>query len=187
MKTKMLVMTCVMLAVVAIMSVNVNAFTNSELITYLTNTHTVNGTHYSLSEEQKTAITNYLNANPVDDATAESIKADIEAAEALIASTGAIWKEQLSTDVGAKVVSYMKSAASKAGLRLQVNTSEKTMTLVDSTGRAIAKGSMDAFYRDDNAGSGNALVYTGANTLVYVLPVFAIVAVATLVVIRKRS
>lgn len=186
--SKLLVMALVVLAVITV-SFSVNAFTNNELITYLTNTHTVNGTHYSLSADQVKAITDYLTANPVSDEVAAAIKGDIEAAEAKIAATGAIWKEQLDRGVGAEVIALMKSAANRAGLTFTFNTQTRVASLTDRSGKVVCTGNIDAFYRDSANGtvSNSTLVYTGANALVYILPVLAVVAVATLLVVKRRD
>ena len=86
--SKSILMAIVFLAVIT-MSFSVSAFSNTDLISYLTSTQTVNGTSYVLSEDQKNAVRDYLTTNPVSDDVAESIRVDIETAKSMIAATGA--------------------------------------------------------------------------------------------------
>lgn len=193
--SKFLVMTVVILAVIA-MSVSVSAFTNSDLISYVTSDQVVNGETYKFSDDQKTAITNYLTANPVSDDVAASVKEDIEEAKRQITATGATKADQVSDAVKSKIISLLKSAGNKVGLTVTVNTQDKTVTLTEkATGKDIAAGSYAAYVTSNNSSSAvsgvsqtsGTLVYTGANYELFVVPVLAIVAVATILVIRKRS
>lgn len=192
--SKFLVMTIVILAVIA-MSVSVSAFTNSDLISYVTSDQVVNGETYRFSDDQKTAITKYLTENPVSDDVAASVKEDIEEAKRQITATGATKADQVSETVKTKVISLLKSAGEKVGLSVTVNTQDKTVTLTEkSTGKDIAAGSYAAYVKSNNSSSAvsgvsqtsGTLVYTGANYALFVIPVLAIVAVATVLVIRKR-
>lgn len=190
--SKSLIMAFVFVAVIT-MSLSVNAFSNTDLITYLTNTQTVNGTSYVLSAEQQIAVKDYLNAHPVTDEVAESIKNDIETAKAKIAATGAKKPSELNQTVKSEVISLVKSAGNKAGVDVVVDLQNKTVTIIEqATGKHLAAGSTKAFIYSDSTNNSSSqtsgtLVYTGANSLVYILPVLAVVAVATLIVIKKRS
>lgn len=190
--SKSIVMAFVFVAVIT-MSLSVSAFSNTDLISYLTSTQTVNGTSYVLSDDQKAAVQNYLTANPVSDDVAESIRVDIETAKSMIAATGATKPSQLSQDVETQVINLLKSAGNKAGVDVVVNLQAKTVTIIEqSTGKHLAAGSTKAFIYADSTNNSSSqtsgtLVYTGANSLVYVLPILAVVATATLVVIKKRS
>lgn len=197
MKTKLLVMTSIIVAAIAMMSVKVSAFTNSELIVYLTSTQTVNGESVSLNANQKAAVTDYLTNNPVDEATAESIKADIESAKAEIAATGKTKLDQMSEATKASVVSKIKTAASKAGVTVTVDSKNNNVTITDKTGKVLSSANYNQYATTPAAGGSAAstgssqtsgtLVYTGANAVVYIVSALAIVAVATLAVVRKRS
>ena len=190
--SKSILMAIVFLAVIT-MSFSVSAFSNTDLISYLTSTQTVNGTSYVLSEDQKNAVRDYLTTNPVSDDVAESIRVDIETAKSMIAATGATKPSQLSQEVETKVINLLKSAGNKAGVDVVVDLKAKTVTIIEkSTGKHLAAGSTKAFiYADSTNNSASqtsgTLVYTGANDLLFVVPVLAVVAVATLVVIKKRS
>ncbi|MCI8276863.1 MAG: hypothetical protein HFJ46_02905 [Clostridia bacterium] len=193
--SKLLVMTIVILAVITL-SVTVKAFSNADLIAYVTSDQTVNGETYKFSNDQKTAITNYLNAHPVSDEVAASVKEDIEEAKRQITATGATRADQISDEVQSKVMSLLKSAGSKIGVNVSFDTKNKTVTLKDkATGTNIVSGSYAAYVKSNASTPGSVgasqtsgrLVYTGANYILYAIPVLAIVAVATILVIRKRS
>ena len=143
--SKSLIMAFVFVAVIT-MSLSVNAFSNTDLITYLTNTQTVNGTSYVLSAEQQIAVKDYLNAHPVTDEVAESIKNDIETAKAKIAATGAKKPSELNQTVKGEVISLVKSAGNKAGVDVVVDLQNKTVTIIEqATGKHLAAGSTKAF------------------------------------------
>lgn len=193
--SKLIVMAVVILAVVT-MSVSVKAFSNSDVIGYVNNIHNINNIIFELRDNQKTAIINYLTAHPVSDEVANSIKADIDAAERQIANTGATNVDQISKDVKANVIALVKSAASKAGLTLTVNSADETFVVKSSDGKVVTSGSIRAniSYATGTPASSSAsktstattkstgkkLLYTGSNYALYVLPVVAIVAVAVL-------
>ena len=198
--SKLIVMAVVILAVVT-MSVSVKAYTNSDLIGYVNNIHNINNILFELKDSQKTAIINYLSAHPVSDEVANSIKADIDAAERQIAATGATNVDQISKDVKANVAALVKSAGAKAGLTVVIDTASETFAVKTSDGKTLTSGAVrnDISYAvapaagttaaapaASNASSnatkstGKKLLYTGTNYALYVLPVVAIVAVAVL-------
>lgn len=191
-KSKLLIMAFVMLAVVT-MTLSVSAFSNTDLISYLTSTQTVNGTSYVLSPDQQTAVRDYLTANPVSDDVAASIHADIEAAKSKIAATGATKPSQLSQSFKTEIVNMLKVAGNKAGVDVVVNLQAKKVTIVEqATGKELASGSTKAFIYSEGANdsasqTSGTLVYTGSNSLVYVIPVLAVVAASMLIVIKRRS
>lgn len=191
--SKVLVMAVVILAVIT-MSLTAKAFSKQDLINYITATQNVNGMEYSLSKDQKDAVVKYLTDYPLSDAEAESIKNDIESAKKMVADTGATNYDQISKEVKVNVLNTLKTAAGKVGLELKVNTNNNTVTIVEkSTGKNLASGYYTPYVpnnNNNNGGSqvgGTTLVYTGASFAVYAIPVLAIVAVATILVVRKRS
>lgn len=190
--SRIIIMTLVFVAVIT-MSLSVKAFTNTELIDYLTSEQSVNGTRYVLSEDQKNAVRDYLTAHPVSDDVASSIKHYIEMAKTKIVETGATKPSQLSQYVKTEVMSLLKMSGNLAGVDVVFDLAGKTVTIVEqSTGKHLASGSTKAFiYADSTNNSASqtsgTLVYTGAQSLVYIIPVLAVVAVASLIVIKKRS
>lgn len=190
--SRIIIMTLVFVAGIT-MSLSVKAFTNTELIDYLTSEQSVNGTRYVLSEDQKNAVRDYLTAHPVSDDVASSIKHYIEMAKTKIVETGATKPSQLSQYVKTEVMSLLKMSGNLAGVDVVFDLAGKTVTIVEqATGKNLASGSTKAFiYADSTNNSASqtsgTLVYTGAQSLVYIIPVLAVVAVASLIVIKKRS
>lgn len=187
--SKILVMAVVILVVVTI-SLSVNAVSNSDLISYVTGEHTVLGTKYQLSSEQKDTVKNYLTQNPVDDATAESIKADLVEAVNQLNATGATGLDKVSDSAKAKVTSLLKSAGSKAGLVVTVDTSAKTITVKDGSGNTLISNSYTSAVASTSASvsqsTSGTLVYTGTSYIVGI-SILAIIAVAIVLVLRKKA
>lgn len=190
--SKLLVMAVVVLAVIT-MSMNVNASTQA-LKDYVGDIHNINGMTFELTNNQKTAVLNYISG--LSDATAASIQAKISQAENLIRESGATSLSQISLDTKEAVLSLAKSAAQEAGLNLSVDTKGKTFTLTKSDGSVLTSGGYTSLMGNvgsaSTAGgsatgtaSGSTLLYTGANYAVYAVAVLAIVAVA--IVVKKRA
>lgn len=193
--SKLLVMALVVLAVIT-MSLNVNAGTTS-LTDYVTNVHNINGMIFELSNNQKTAIREYISAN-VTDAQADVALGKIKEAEKLVSDANVNRVENLSAEVKTKVISLATEAAKAVGLTLKVDTANNTFT-VSSDSKVLASGKAESFITYQGTGSasapassasaaattGSTLLYTGANYAVYAVVVLAIVAVA--VVVKKRA
>ena len=214
--SKLLVMALLILAVVAV-SVNVNAYTNADLLAYVNGEYTIGDNTYSLSEKDKVALTTYLSENPVSDDVATSIRADLDAIRAKVEATGATSIDEISASVMAEVTALAQAAGQKAGLAVSINTADGILTIATDEGKVLVsttyvdekepivpntpvegensdssdkkdetsdtKTSTDA--KKDATSSKSTLLYTGANSLVFVLPVLAIVAVA--IVAKKRA
>lgn len=193
--SKLVAMVVVILAVIATMAGSVSAYTNADVMKYVNDVHNINGMIFELSNSDKAKIQNYLTANPVDEATANSIMADISAIEAKVATTGATSVNQISVAVKSEIVSMAKSTVAKAGLNLSVNSKAKTFTITTSSGEVLvstsyagkAQSTMGAAAGSAGgaSASGSTLLYTGANYAVYALPVLAIIAVA--IIAKKRA
>ncbi len=196
--SKILTMTVVVLAVIA-MSLNVNAATQKEtLINYIREAHVVNGMMFEITNAQKNALTDYINTS-ISEETAQAVYNDLVSIENTIKNTGATNTSQISRDVREKVLAQAKATATKAGLTLNVDTRNNTFTLLKTNGEVLASGGYLSLVTNpganpgsSNGGSsngstagGNKLLYTGANYVVYALPVLAIVAVA--LVVKKRK
>ena len=192
--SKLLVMAVVVLAVIT-MSMNVNASTQA-LKDYVGDIHNINGMTFELTNNQKTAVLNYISG--LSDATAASVQAKIAQAENLIRETGATSLSQISLETKETVLSLAKSAAQEAGLTLSVDTKAKTFTLTKSDGSVLTSGGYTSLIGNvASAGTGAAnyggaaqtagstLLYTGSNYAVYAVAVLAIVAVA--IVVKKRA
>lgn len=162
-----------MIAIISI-SISVNAYTNEDVISYVTRAHVVNGRTEQLNGTQRESLRKYLQENPVTDSEADEIIAKLDQAKALIDNSGATSLSQLSDNIKAEVVSLIKSAGAIAGLQVEVDTVNETVTIKDSNGNIIIPAT--SYSRLDN-GNGK-LVYTGNDNSVFVKSIVAIVAIA---------
>lgn len=188
--SKLLVMAVVVLAVIT-MSMSVNASTQA-LKDYVGDIHNINGMIFELTNNQKTAVLNYISG--LSDATSASIHSKIAQAENLIRETGATSLSQISKETKQTALSLAKSAAQEAGLQLSVDTKAKTFTLTKADGSVLTSGGYTSLIgkagaAGNNGGTaaaaGTKLLYTGSNYAVSAVAVLAIVAVA--IVVKKRA
>lgn len=202
--SKLLVMALVVLAVIT-MSLSVRAGTN-ELKAYVNEAHTINELVFELTDSQKKVVSDYIAT--LDDATADSILADIKSAENIVKNSGVKDVVNLTVEQKKEIINLGQSAANKAGLVLTVDTANNTFSLTKRDGSALVSGAVAPLITKKttvsggNAGStvgsvstpaqnnggssaGSTLLYTGSNVAVYAVAVLAIVAVA--VVVKKRA
>ena len=167
--SKLLTMMIVIVAVIT-MSFEVNAGTKT-LVDYLSVGHNINGMTLELTKAEKNALTKYINQY-VDDATAESILADVTAVEDLIKATGAKKVDEISKDDLKKAVDLAKKACTKAGLTLSANTNDKTFKISkNSDGTVLTSGSYKNKIResavlpeDENTNNNTTTENTTTNT-----------------------
>lgn len=187
----------IVVMVLTSITLSVQAFSNSELISFVTQKHTVLGRDYQLSGDQITAVNNYLQSNPVSDTTADSIRAQLTEAMTILNASGVVQLSQLPDATVAKVTSLIQSAASQAGLKVSINGNTKVLTVTDASGAHILSASYAIGYTPANGGPGGGapvgsqsntgkLVYTGASNTLVAISGLAIIAVATVLVIRRK-
>lgn len=198
---KVMSMIAVMIAVIA-MTVSVQAYTNQDVISYVTKAHTVNGRTVQLSQTQRQSLTQYLNENPVTESEANDIIAKLDKAKSLIDNSGATNLSQLSSSIKGEVISLVKEAGRIAELDVQVDTANETVTIKTLKGKVIISATSYSQFNKDvqkpgtttttNSGStssgstttGKKLVYTG-NTA-GMKTIVAIVAIAIAGVCVKK-
>ena len=180
---KIISMIVLMIAIISI-SISVNAYTNEDVISYVTRTHVVNGRKAQLPGTQRESLRKYLKENPVTDSEADEIIAKLDQAKALIDNSGATSLSQLSDSIKAEVVSLIKSAGSIAGLVVEVDTVNETVTIKDSKGNVIIGATSYSEFNYYNSGK---LVYTGNDNSVAIKTIVAIVAVAISGVVLKNK
>ena len=169
----------VVLAVLFIsMASSVMAYTNDELITYLTTSKTVAGETVSLTADEKGALKKYLQANPLSDEDAAAIKSKVDSAIAVMEAAGTTDVTKLSEADKEKVKSLATSAASIADVTVSFDTSKKSITVKDKNGKTVYA---------ENYATRKTITYTGANYVMYIAPVVAIIAVAMFVIIKKSK
>ena len=185
------------LIIVMSVTLTVNATTNTDVINYISSPQTVNGVTLKLTSSQVSSLTTYLTENPVNDADAANIISNLDAAKAVITNSGATSLSGLTSDQKTQVMNYVKTAGNYAGLTIEFDTVNETVTVKDLNGNIIISA---ASYADaskytvsgksDSTSSGttssSSLVYTGSNYSVAIIGV-AVVAIATIAVIVKKN
>lgn len=176
MKKTLKIMVIAMLLI--LVATTVQAYTNDELVTYLTSSKTIAGKSVSLSADEKGAVRKYLESNPLSDEDAEAVKNKVDAAIAIMDDAGVTDISKLSDADKDAIVSLANSAAEIAGVTVSVDTAKKTVTVKDSKGKVV--------FAEDYT-TRETLTYTGANYAMYIVPVVAIIAVAMVVVIKRSK
>ena len=162
---------------VAFAASSVKAFTNDELVEYLTSPKTVAGQTVELTADEAGIIKKYFKSNKVSDETAAAIKSKVEEALALIEATGQTDITKIPTASKDKIEALGVEAGELVGVTVKVDRSKKTFTITDKNGKKLYV---------ENYVTRKALTYTGADYAIYIVPAVAIIAVA-MVVIVKRS
>lgn len=200
---KVMSMIAIMIAVIA-MTVSVQAYTNQDVISYVTKAHTVNGRTVQLSQTQRQSLTQYLNENPVTESEANDIIAKLDKAKSLIDNSGATNLSQLSSSIKGEVISLVKEAGRIAELDVQVDMENETVTIKTLKGKVIISATSYSQFNKDvqkpgtttttNSGStsngstttGKKLVYTGNTNTAGIQTIVAIVAIAIAGVCIKK-
>ena len=190
-KMKKMVVMIVLVVAIVCASTMVHAST-ADLTGYIGTVHNINGMLYELPNAQKKALNDY--ASQLNDATADSVMADIMAAENLIRNSGVTNHTKLSSEQQNQLVAYAKSAASKAGANLEVNLSSRSYTLKTAGGKVLISGNLDSLVVDPGPApssnsaaaktSSRTLLYTGANYILYVAAAVTVVGIA--IAAKKR-
>lgn len=141
----------VMIVMIVSVSLSVNAYTNDNVIEYISKAHTVNGRTVQLSKTQRQSLTQYLQNNPVTESEADEIIGKLDSAKSKLDNSGATNLSQLSDSIKAEVVSLVKSAGSIAGLNVEVDTVNEVVTIKDSNGNSVVSAtSYSQFNKNPN-------------------------------------
>lgn len=210
---KLVVMAIIMLAIVAI-SINVNAYTNNDLIAHLSDTYTIGDTTYRLKPEKQKVLKEYFEKNA--DIDADSIVKDLQAIDSKIKESKATSLDDIDATVGDEIIKLAQKAAKTAGLTVNIDSENGILSIVTEDGTALIEETFDVGNEeadvtdsteteksennvtdsneaeeksdaktDEKSSKAKKLLYTGADSFVYVLPLLAIVAVA--IVAKKRA
>lgn len=174
-KTLKIMIVAILLMVIA---TTVNAYTNDELIAYLTSSKTVAGETVTLTSDEKGAIRSYLEENPLSDEDAAKVKAQAEEVIAIMDAAGTTDITELSDADKSKITSLVNSAADIAGVVVNVDAGKKTVSVETKAGKTL--------FAEDYT-TRKTITYTGANYAMYIVPVVAIIAVAMVVVIKRSK
>lgn len=200
-----------LIMIVISVTMTAHAYTNDNVIAYITKAHTVNGRTVQLSANQRQNLTQYLQNNPVTDSEADEIIAKLDEAKAKIDNSGATNLSQLNQSIKAEVVTLVKSAGAIAGLDVQIDTANEIVTIKDLNGNVIISATSYSEFDGNGKGNGGSessstksensstssdsttstaskkLVYTGKDYSVAIKTIIAIVAIAILGVILKNK
>lgn len=137
--SKVTVALVVAILAVMFLATSASALTNLGLKDYLVGSHKVLGTDYQLSEQQKKDVSSYLENNPVSDADAEKIKAEVEAAIKEVNATKAKDLDSVPGDVKSKALSKIQAAGDIAGVNITVNSKDDTVVVTNKkTGKVVS-------------------------------------------------
>lgn len=185
--------------IIAVLSISVSAYTNADVIDYVTRAHTVNGRTAQLDKAQRESLSKYLRDNPVSNSEADEIIAKLDKAKSLIDHSGATSLSNLSTSIKAEVVALIKEAGAIAKLDVEVDTVKETVTIKTRGGKTIIGAtSYSQFNTNPASNSSNAnssttsnsnkLVYTGNSFSIDMTKIgIAIVAIAIAGVVLKHK
>ena len=175
---KILAISIVALMIMLVAVTTVKATTEDELREYLTGTLTVNGEEVEIPAQYITSIERYLDSNDLTDEQATAIKAKVDQGLALMAEEGVTDPNDLSKAKKSELLSVGQEAASVVGLKLQYDSSDATISVLDANGKVI-----DSFSTNTSK-----LVQTGSSNILYVaLAGVAIIAVAAIASTKRAK
>lgn len=201
---KLLKILSLIVIMIFMVTLSVQAYTNEDVISYVTKPHTVNGRTVQLSSGQRESLTQYLRNNAVTESEANDIIGKLDKAKSLIDNSGATNLAQLSESIKGEVISLVKEAGRIADLDVQVDTKNETVTIKDLKGNTVISATSYSQFNGNpqttagtsasnsgtsttSKGSSSKLVYTGNNYKVELQAVIAIVAVAIAGILVKNK
>lgn len=125
--------------VVIIASISVQAYTNNDVIDYITASHEINGRTLQLTTANALRLKLYFEDNPVTDDQADAIIAKLNEAKSKLEASGASTATEVKAIAGleTEVVTLIQEAGDIAGLDIQVNTVTEIVTIKDKAGNNI--------------------------------------------------
>ena len=175
---KILTISIIALMVMLVAVSTVKATTEEELRAYLKGNLTVNGKTIKIDEKYITSIERYLDSNDLTDEQATAIKAKVDQGLALMEAEGVTDPTKLSSAKKSELLSIGQEAAAVVDLKLQYDSSDATISVLDSNGKVI----------DSFSTNSNKLVQTGKSNVIYVaLAGVAIIAVAAIATTKRAK
>lgn len=172
---KVLVSAVVFFAILFI-ATGVCAYTQQDLYNYLTKAHEINGQTYQLTEADKVKVERFLADNLVTDEQAAQIKAKADVAINYLEQQDVKDVTKLNKTEKEKLLSLANDAADVVGVSLTYNAGDKTVS-VFKDGKLIESVSTNS----------NKLVQTGSSNYEYLVPVVALIAIATVVSMKRKA
>lgn len=119
----------VIMMMVILTTISVQAYTNEDVVNYITGVHTINGRTLQLSKSNCQRLKIYFEENPVTDAQADEIIAKLNEAKKKLDDSGAFRASQVSDSVKTEVVALIQAAGKIAGLDVEVDTVTETVSI----------------------------------------------------------
>lgn len=160
------------IGVVALLSTNVNAMSESELKTKLTKEYTINGATFKLEDSYVTQLERYLKENEISEKDADYISSKIDEAIKIVEAGKATTIKELT-----------KSEKDKLKA-LAAEVSEKTEVKV-----TIAKGGVVTVYNTDGTvftKVSDPIQYTNDNTVAIIASIALAVVASGIVLVKKN-
>ena len=182
MKKIMTLLTVLIMGMIMVMPFSVFAATESDVISKLSETQTINGKSVSVKSDVLNQVKNYLNNYDLTDAECQVILDNIDLAIAKAKEEGATKWSVLSTTGKNKMIEYLNNITSATTINATL-TSDGTLTVMTPDGRSVFCKIKDAVV-DSAVSSSTTIVNTGVTSIAVII--IAIVAAAGCVVVTKN-
>ncbi len=150
----------------------VDAVSVDEFINHVTKVQNINGNEVSFVS--KAEVERYLTVNDISEEELSYIENKFDEGVAILKSSGATSLSELSQKDKDKLEALATEASEETGIKFNIN-SNKSVTLYNVDGSVFAEESIK-------------IKQTGSNNYEYLyVPAIAIVAVATIVILRKKQ
>lgn len=127
------------IAIVIVVAISVQAYTNNDVIDYITASHEINGRTLQLTTANALRLKLYFEENPVTDDQADAIIAKLDEAKSKLEASGASTATEVKAIAGleTEVVTLIQEAGAIAGLDIEVDTVNEIVTIKDKAGNNI--------------------------------------------------
>ncbi len=155
----------------------VNAATTEELVAYASKTFTIAGEKVKLSDGDVLKVKRFLSENPISESDGDTIIDKAEQIISIMNTEGVANPTKLSKAKKEQVLSIAQEAAAVTGATLTYDSTNKVVT-VYKNGKTIESISL----------KNDKFVQTGNDNTAYVVAgIVAVIAVATVVILKKRK
>ena len=159
-----------------VLTTTVNASASDDLLNELSKTYTVGGKDITISDADKVRIERYLADNPVTEEQKDTILSKLNAIIDIMNAEGVSDPGKLSVSKKTEAMNLAKEAASAIDLKLVMDTNANTIKVYNAEGKLLETATIEK----------GKLSYTGNNSIVYIVaPIVAVIAVATVIAVKK--
>ena len=168
----------ILVAFIAILSTTVvNASAGDDLLAELSKTHTIGGKEVTITAADKVRVERYLAEHEITEAQKDTVLAKFYAIIDIMNAEGVSDVAKISETKKKEAIKLAEEAAAALNLKLVADTVSNTIKVYDLNGKLIESAKVE----------NGKLVYTGNDSNIYVVvSVVALIAVATVVIARKK-